>query len=459
MTTTATMHRSLVSLLALLEHELDAVSSTSGPELMADGAQEVTSRMLRVRRRIDVLTARTAVAYENSGDWSFDGARSAQNRLAAMSNDPAGVIRRLLEVGAFLSTHPMYAQVASTGDMSIDHVDALRKAYTAYHRLHDALDSVAQLICEWAVTMNPRDFARTLTDLCHRLDPDAVDELDEKRRRETFLSVATTLEGFVSVSGLLDPETGQLFAAMLDSARRAVPSEDADEPSTGEDSTDRPSVEVDPRTTSRRNVDALRRIMQIAGTVTGSQGMATISGQRPNISVVIELEDLMAPDGQPTAGMAWLTRFGFPVAGLTGRVATSLACDATLTPILVDKQGNLRAMFTDTQAIPPYLRKAILVRDHACRFPGCRDRIDDVHHIVFHSHGGPTVQSNLIGLCAYHHTAIHKGQWSISGHPDQELTFTNTKYPSRYLTSHPPGTQRHRCNRHVQSHVQRVLLM
>lgn len=454
MTTTAARCRSLVSLLSLLEHELDEVSAASGPELMTDGPQEVTSRMMRVRRRIDVLTARTAVAYENSGDWSFDGARSAQNRMAAMSNDSAGVIRRLLEVGAFLFTHPMYTRVASAGDMSVDHVDAVRKAYATYPRLHDALDSVAQLICEWAAVMNPRDFTHTLADLCHRLDPDAVDEIDEKRRRETFLSVATTFEGFVSLSGLLDPETGQLFVSMLDSARRAIPSDDVDEPPTSEGSADRPSVEIDPRTAARRNVDALRRIMQIAGTVTGSQGMATVTGQRPNISVVIDLEDLTAMDGQPTAGMAWLTRFGFPVASLTGRVARSLACDATITPIVVDSQGNVRAMFTDAQSIPPSLRKAILLRDHVCRFPGCRDRIDDVHHITFHSHGGPTVQSNLIGLCAYHHTVIHKGRWSISGHPDQKLTFTNTRYPSRYLTSHPPGPQR---RLHGQK-MQRVLL-
>jgi hypothetical protein len=35
------------------------------------------------------------------------------------------------------------------------------------------------------------------------------------------------------------------------------------------------------------------------------------------------------------------------------------------------------------------------------------------HHIIWWSRGGQTVLTNLVLLCARHHTEIHAGEWTI----------------------------------------------
>jgi nitrate reductase gamma subunit len=59
-----------------------------------------------------------------------------------------------------------------------------------------------------------------------------------------------------------------------------------------------------------------------------------------------------------------------------------------------------------------------------------------VHHIVFHSHGGPTVLANLIGLCGFHHRRIHDSTWRLDGDPGGVVTFRSPMGVE--LTSHPP---------------------
>jgi hypothetical protein len=63
-----------------------------------------------------------------------------------------------------------------------------------------------------------------------------------------------------------------------------------------------------------------------------------------------------------------------------------------------------------TKVVPPSLRRAVIVRDRTCRFPGC-DRPHtwcDAHHVVHWADGGPTGLPNLLLLCRPHHRLIHR---------------------------------------------------
>ena len=85
---------------------------------------------------------------------------------------------------------------------------------------------------------------------------------------------------------------------------------------------------------------------------------------------------------------------GFPLAAAT---AKRLACDATLVTVLEDSAGHVLNVGHRTRTIPPAIRRALMLRDGGCRFPGCcKTRFVDAHHIHHWCDGGETSLDNLI---------------------------------------------------------------
>jgi len=51
-----------------------------------------------------------------------------------------------------------------------------------------------------------------------------------------------------------------------------------------------------------------------------------------------------------------------------------------------------------------------------CTCPGCSKAADQVHHVVFRSHGGGDEEENLTCLCAAHHLrGVHEGYVRVQG--------------------------------------------
>lgn len=68
-----------------------------------------------------------------------------------------------------------------------------------------------------------------------------------------------------------------------------------------------------------------------------------------------------------------------------------------------------------TPAVPASMRRAVIVRDRHCRFPGC-DRPQswcDAHHVVHWTNGGSTALHNLVLLCRRHHRLIHHRKFGV----------------------------------------------
>jgi hypothetical protein len=67
------------------------------------------------------------------------------------------------------------------------------------------------------------------------------------------------------------------------------------------------------------------------------------------------------------------------------------------------------------RTIPNHIRRALIIRDKGCAFPGCgtRPRQCHGHHVVSWAHGGPTSLDNLVLLCGAHHRLMHHGPWTV----------------------------------------------
>jgi len=92
-------------------------------------------------------------------------------------------------------------------------------------------------------------------------------------------------------------------------------------------------------------------------------------------------------------------------------VARRIACDASVTRVVLSARSEPLDVGRRTAVVPPSMRRAVVVRDRHCRFPGC-DRPQawcDAHHIRHWADGGETAARNLLLLCRRHHRAIHDG--------------------------------------------------
>ena len=75
-------------------------------------------------------------------------------------------------------------------------------------------------------------------------------------------------------------------------------------------------------------------------------------------------------------------------------------------------------------------RLKVKARDKGkCVVPGCKERSQHLHHILYRSKGGKWRSENIASLCPTHHQWVHLGKITISGNADEHLTITgDAKY-------------------------------
>lgn len=96
-----------------------------------------------------------------------------------------------------------------------------------------------------------------------------------------------------------------------------------------------------------------------------------------------------------------------------------------------------------SHSIPGQIRRAVMVRDEHCAWPGGCDRpasASDVHHIKHKSDGGETSVHNCGLFCEFHHeTCIHRWGWEVTLHPDGTTEARSPDGKQVLRKHHPPG--------------------
>ena len=99
---------------------------------------------------------------------------------------------------------------------------------------------------------------------------------------------------------------------------------------------------------------------------------------------------------------------------LSAETAKRMTCDACVCAVLMRDRETLD--LGRTQRLPNRAqRRALMVRDGGCRFPGCTERrFVEAHHVRHWTDGGRTDVANLLLLCWRHHHAVHEGGFGLT---------------------------------------------
>jgi hypothetical protein len=93
-----------------------------------------------------------------------------------------------------------------------------------------------------------------------------------------------------------------------------------------------------------------------------------------------------------------------------------------------------------SENIPEPIRRAVILRDKRCAWPGGCDKRPaacDVHHVKHKKDGGPTGVRDCILLCQYHHDiCVHRWGWEIELLPDGSVRANGPQ--GQLIRSHGP---------------------
>jgi hypothetical protein len=336
-----------------------------------------------LQQAVEVLDAerlRRLAEIDRRGVHARDGFLSAASWLVSSHKVSWGSARTDVRIARALQDMPRSLRALQEGAVSMSAVKVLAAAReTDPH----AFDRSEPQLLEAARTHGIGDLQRVVAFWRQQVDLDRDLRGDDAARARRRLHASATYLGMVRVDGDLDPETG----AVLLTALRAVM--DAETRSHGGD---------DERTPAQRRADAMGEICR---QWLDRSDRPMVGGERPHVTLTVAA-GMLSGD---TAGSAEFDQTGpVPV-----DVAKRHVCDASVMRVVLSGRSQPIDVGRRTPIVPPTMRRAVIVRDRRCRFPGC-DRPHswcDAHHIVHWADGGPTAVGNLLLLCRRHHRMVH----------------------------------------------------
>ena len=379
-----------------LRSALEGLRAESLPELPDARIEEDFAELHRAAELIEAERLRRLAEIDRRGLFERDGHLSAASWLVSVYRVAWGTAREQVRMARGLAQMRGVRSAIAAGEVSMS---AARSLVAAREADPAAFERSEQVLVEAARVHSVAELGRVLAFWRDRVERERAPERDPRYDRRG-LSASVTFGGMVRVDGDLDPETGEhlltALRAVLDAEVRS-----GDEHGSG-------ANETEDRTPAQRRADALGEICR---QWLDGRKRPVVAGERPHLTLTVGVDTLMglralgeALTGPP-GGTGELDHTG-PVAS---DVARRLACDASVRRVVVGPGSEPLDVGRRSAVVPPAMRRAVIVRDRHCRFPGC-DRPQawcDAHHVVHWADGGPTALHNLVLLCRRHHRMVH----------------------------------------------------
>ncbi|MGC4848966.1 DUF222 domain-containing protein [Micromonospora sp. DT15] len=358
----------------------------------------------RLEQRLAAVKLTLIREIDAHGTARTQGASSTAVWLRGRLRLTVSAARRLVDLATALDTgSPGIRQALADGHITLDQARVIADTATTVHATAgtQAADKAVTLLTDWATQFDPTLLRKLGTRILDHVAPDladaaaqaALDAEAARAARDRHLTLSEQTDGRLRLTGTLDAETAGLLRAAID-------------PLTA------PSAPDDSRSPGQRRHDALTEVCRLALRA----GELPDSGGDPTQIVVTTSYDALTR--QLSSGTL---DTGLP---LTPQTVRRLACDATILPAVLGGTGQILDVGRQRRLITGPLRRALVLRDRGCAFPGCDrpPRWCDAHHIHHWADGGPTSLANAVLLCGHHHRHLHHSDWTIQlnghGHPE-----------------------------------------
>jgi hypothetical protein len=360
--------------------------------------EELGQEIVDLATRVDVATHRLLECirqFDESGEWEQQGAVSCAHWLAWRIGLDQTTAREKVRVARALGKLPAIDGAFRKGQLSYAKVRALTRVATPQNELH---------LLEMALVATGAQLERLCRGYGHALsDANAAPPAERSVRRRDLPG------GMVKLEIVLLPDEADLVLRALDKARE--PSESQKSLETTSDSIDSASSEA-AKSRYPSRVDGMLSISHAFLANPKGHG-----GAGPNFQVMVHVgQDPLAADGVFAATLEDGTH-------ISAEAFRRVSCDSGMGTVSDTGQGM--TVGRRTRSIPSAMRRALMVRDHGCRFPGCtHNHFLHGHHIQHWLHGGDTSVDNLVMLCSHHHHLVHEGGFTLSRSTEGQLIFS-----------------------------------
>ncbi|MGW2622277.1 DUF222 domain-containing protein [Micromonospora taraxaci] len=349
----------------------------------------------RLQQRLAAVQLAVVRELDGRGTAVTQGASSTTVWLRDRLRLDVAAARRLVGLAASVDVAPPAVREALAGGVvSVEQarVIADTAATVTASAGAEVADKAVGVLVEWAGQFDPTLLRRMGSRILDHVAPDLSDAAaaaalaaeDARATRDRHLTISEQTDGRLRLTGTLDAETAGLLRAAIDPLSA-------------------PAGPDDTRCPGQRRHDALADVCRLALRT----GELPDSGGDPAQVVV-------------TTGYDALTRqlgAGALDIGLqlTPDTVRRLACDAAILPAVLGGAGQVLDVGRQRRLITGPLRRALVLRDGGCAFPGCDrpPRWCAAHHIHHWADGGPTNLTNAVLLCGHHHRHIHHTEWTV----------------------------------------------